>query len=193
MSQPAKKGRNMKRVYLPHNTSELIGPCIVNKHVCTDHARFHLQIARALHPTPMTSAREIDLLGETVENTSSPSCTNPVYFLEISQLSDWNETRSSKFREDLRQFLGIKHTFQLPPHVNDGTAKVETRKKKGRHTPTINICDDAHSRVRQELMIHSRNMAAWIREFLFQSERVSMSSKDYIDKLMESYMHDPCD
>ena len=60
--QTIANGKN--RPYLSTTQTELlIGPCTINEHVCTDHARFHLQIANALQPTTVKSSlREQQLL-----------------------------------------------------------------------------------------------------------------------------------
>ena len=102
--------------------NRLIGPCVKNIHVCTDHARFHLQIATTLQRTPMTSDRELELL---LGRGGSGSCTerenktvqvqkrlpNPVFFFEITQLSDTNETRNELFRDDFSYLFGVDGKF----------------------------------------------------------------------------------
>jgi hypothetical protein len=173
----------------------LIGPCIVNKHVCTDNARFHLQLANGLRRTPMTSARELELLGEPTLDPSIET-PNPVFFFEISQLSDSNETRNAQFREDFRQFLGVTEGFPAAPKVAPENTLLGARQRlKGgsRDKYRIDICDDAYASVRAVLMEHARNTAAWIREFFLYREDVSISSRDYVYELMETYLHDPCD
>jgi hypothetical protein len=174
------------------NATTLIGPCIVNKHVCTDNARFHLQLANGLRRTPMTSARELELLGEPTVDPSIET-PNPVFFFEISQLSDSNETRNAQFREDFRQFLGVTEGFPAAPKFPPQNVLFGAEKLLEGRKYRIDICDDAYASVRAVLMEHARNTAAWIREFFLYREDVSISSREYVYELMEAYLHDPCD
>ena len=190
--------RNSKLKHLPSNTSELIGPCLPNvtKHVCTDHARFHLQIARVLGnrgaqlPTEtIFSDREVKLLGVNANAISSIRAQrvhNPVFIYDMSQMADkTNHTRSAIFKENFRQFLGVQNTFPEVPTSNKGK---DSRRK-------IDICHDSHRSVRAVLMEHSRNTAVWIREFLLHSkdDNLFFSSKEYFEELLDTYNHDPCD
>ena len=183
------------RPYLPRNTTQLIGPCILNEHVCTDHARFHLHIANAVHATDMTTKRERQLLlGNkipsgvgTIHNnnnnnnaTEDPdrhttitdrNVTNPAFIFEIAQLSDSIETRNNVFREEMQHFLELQQAFPPAPRVAP-ESKLRQVRRRGRKAKAkvnaykIHICDPQHEEVRRVLMEHSRNIAVWVREYL---------------------------
>jgi hypothetical protein len=214
------------RPFLPtKNTAQLIGPCVMNEHICTDHARFHLQIANAIQPTSMKSSRERRLLLYDVIDTApgdveydgksitthdkfqmkllnsftdtNVSVTNPAFVFEVSQLSDPNATRNAMFRDDFRLFLGLTGPFPEAPWFTPesklvGGGRIGNVRKKNR---MIDICDAQHDPVRRELMRHSRATATWVRDFLLKEavDRIVISSREYVNELMEAYLQDPCD
>ena len=188
------KGRN----HLPPNTSELIGPCLPNvtELVCTDRARFHYYLARVMGKRSTLSAtpsdREVELLGVNASVVSSLRAKrgcNPILLFEIGQVEKTFDERERLWLEDIRKFVGVKERFKKIIHHKPqnvwGKENVQTK---------INICEDSHASVRSVLMKHSRNTAAWIREFLMNGDNnVMISNKTYFEELLETYDQDPCE
>lgn len=167
--------------------ASLISHCNANHHTCTANAKFHLQIAKALRRTPMTSEREVELLGEIVDS-STTKLSNSVFFFEFSQLFDPNEIRNVQFRQDFSDFLGLNQSF---PAASNISRENKTSRMGEQHR--INICNDEFANIRELLMRHAKNIAAWIREFFLDCEDVVVSSREYLNELLETYIYDPCE
>lgn len=183
---------------LPH-ASELIGDCIVDDHVCTEHSRFHYYLAQAFGRTPMNTSEELSLLfGDSKKGGPLPytfsrnPSPNPVFFYEVGQLADSNATRSEIFRRDLANFLGLRETFPKAPKVKPQHL-VRPRQQKERAPHTIkDFCLPEFRDVRKELLKNARDVADWIQHyFLSVDSHVVVSSPDFVRDLMQTYRHDP--
>lgn len=163
----------------------------------TAKGRFHRYIAR-LHKTPLTDADEMQWLESSNHQQEKPrlektmkKMNNPVFFLEMSQLADANETRSKLLRHDLQKFLGLKTAFP-----GDGIPKVRPTRKEIQENPLnvsrIDICDEAYLPVRTELMYISRNASKWLRNHFLLSDGVFVSSREHLVEILGGWMHDPC-
>jgi hypothetical protein len=175
--------------------NELIGDQLCGRHLCgptylsTSTGTFHKYLA-SLSKTPMTSTEELDLLTPFLpkrwRKVASP---NPIFFLELSQLGDTNQTRAAQFRRDLQKFLDLDQ--ELPPVPN--VRPIDRRSNVKKNVSNFEICSDNHIPLRTELMKISRNASIWFRDFFLQSEDVIVSSQSYLEELFESWMVDPCD
>ncbi|KAG7355028.1 sulfotransferase family protein [Nitzschia inconspicua] len=151
---------------------------------------FHRYLS-AMKKTPMTDPEEITLLSPFWNRnwniTHLPRMPNPVFFSEISQLSDKNITRRALFRKDLQTFLGLPSEFPPIRHVRpQGTDSGLNQDKR------INICDEKYAPVRAELMNVARHASLWLRKYFMESKSVYFSSGDFLDELLQKWMDDPC-
>jgi hypothetical protein len=150
---------------------------------------FHHYIAR-LKKTPLNTGREMGLLAPFggIENWGK-GAPNKVFFLEIAQLGDTNETRQSFFRKDMQEFLGLKRELTPMVHVRPGE---KNKKPSNANFTRLDICKDEYLPVRSELMRISRNASIWFREYFLKSEDVFVSSREYLVELLDDWMADPC-
>jgi Sulfotransferase domain len=166
-----------------HSRSE-VSPWILQ----TATGEFHRYLA-AMKKTPLIDPEEITLLSpfwnrdwNISRHTRMP---NPVFFCEISQLGDKNETRKAIFRKDLQNFLGLTTDFPPIPHIRPGNNVFNEDKR-------INICDEQFSPVRSELMNVARHASLWLRKYFMRREDVYYSSGEFLDELLQKWMVDPC-
>lgn len=122
---------------------------------------------------------------------SPPLVPNPVLLLETRQLGDTNETRSVQLLQDIQSFLGFKEPLQPIQHANSLTA-VKEKKRRRNKIPLLHICDNEYHIIKEEMMNVARNASTWIRTYFLKSPDVFVSSPDYFEHLMESWMQDPC-
>jgi hypothetical protein len=162
---------------------QLIGSCTLEMHgVCTDGSRFHNQLDN-LGKTPRSDPFEKKLLGSQRRDAHQvPRMRNEVFLYEISQLVDANQTRATQYRTDLKDYLGLRN--DLMPVVSPNTSKPKMK--------AMNICDAKYQLLRAELMQNAVEASTWISSFLLHSPGVYVSSPDYFNELLESWMEDPC-
>lgn len=148
--------------------------------VATDESKFHLHLdnlGKTSH-----SSDELKLLSWGNEKkVDLQRMRNPVFLYEVNQLRDTNETRAAMFSSDLKNYLSLKIDFQ----------PIST-KRGPKYTKAIEICESKHTNLRQELMKNSRESSTWIRKYFLSNPDVSVSSPDYFDSLLGSWMVDPC-
>jgi hypothetical protein len=183
-----------QRFLLKGRPNELIGDQQCGRRICgptflsTSTGTFHKYLA-ALSKTPMESTEELDLLNPFLPKkfikVASP---NPIFFLELSQLGDTNQTRAVQFRRDLQKFLDLDQELPPVPTVRP----IDRRSNVKKNVTKIKICSDNHIPLRTELMKISRNASIWFRDFFLQSEDVIVSSQSYLEELLESWTVDPC-
>ena len=141
--------------------------------------------------TPLADPEEIALLSPFRNRNWNISrvkrMPNPVFFSEMSQLSDKNETRRATFRKDLQDFLGLPTEFPPIPHV-----RPQGGDKGVNQDQRINICDHQYAPVRAELMNVARQASLWLRRYFMKSDSVYYSSGEYLDELLQKWMFDPC-
>ena len=156
--------------------------------------------------------RQLPNEDETDDDKNTPTTnTNPVFFMEMSQLSDEDEERSSNFRYDLARFLGLpnpntiipsKITKSMPNFNRDGN-KVDTDdddqaiKEEERKRHKIDICDARYQPLREELMSISRNASLWFRNYFMiygpKQGNVFISNYEHLHETFETkWMIDPC-
>lgn len=152
--------------------------------VCAWRANFHDFLAR-LGKTPLSSSTELKLLS--LGNHPVQSSVGPVFLYELSQLSE------VKFRQDLRDFLGL--TKDIPPFpVVDTSGRFDhvTAVKQRTAKEKIDICNREHDAIRSVLMEKATSASIWIRDYFLESEDVFVSNRPHFEAMVKSWMHDPC-
>lgn len=143
-----------------------------------------------LGKTQVDTAEERSLLEAFMHPTTSleniPLLPNPVFIVENSQLSDPDPGRRERLASDLQEFLGLPHP--LPSEIPK--ANTLARQRKG--VRPLNICLGENSMIRQDTLNVARKASLWIRRYFLQSSDVHVSSREYFETLLESWMHDPC-
>jgi hypothetical protein len=149
--------------------------------VATDEAKFHVHLDN-LGKTSHTSD-ELKLLTWGDEKPPRlPKLTNPIFLYEVNQLRDTNETRGSVFCADLANYLGLSTVF-----------KPMSTKRGPLYPKAIDICEPRYKALRLELMKHAKESATWIRRYFLRSPDVIVSSPEFFDRLMMSWLVDPCE
>jgi hypothetical protein len=188
---------NISQFPRPH---ELIGACGGHSfNTCTQKGEFGLFLRQLQKVPGLTEfeARMARAAGHTyAPNYTVPLLPNPVFLVEVQQLSDADETRRAALRTDLQTFLNLSTPFRMTEKVIHSTpgkdwrdASVQAEKDRYK----INICDAEHVSVRQELLRMARTSSAWIRNFLLPAATgVRVSSPVYFDSLLLGWRDDPC-
>jgi hypothetical protein len=188
---------NISQFPRPH---ELIGACGGHSfNTCTQKGEFGLFLRQLQKVPGLTEfeARMSRAAGHTyAPNYTVPLLPNPVFLVEVQQLSDADETRRAALRTDLQTFLNLSTPFRMTEKVIHSTpgkdwrdASVQAEKDRYK----INICDAEHVSVRQELLRMARTSSAWIRNFLLPAATgVRVSSPVYFDSLLRGWRDDPC-
>jgi len=164
----------------------LIGPCPMNSQgVCTDRARFHVNLAK-LGKTNWTDPEEQRLLHLTRKQQHITVVPNPLFLYDMDQLYDANAKRREQFRTDLKDFLGL--STPLPPL----TVPPSTHKK----FKALDICLPLYDELRAELIESGARASRWIRDFLLSmanENNVTISSPEYFESILRTWKYDPCD
>ena len=119
---------------------------------------------------------------------------NRVFLLEINQLADSNQTRQAMLRDDIQNYLGLEQAFpnSNPIHFIPGK-EWEQSIQEAKNKKKIDICEDEYSPVREELMYLAVMASRYVREVFLNLPDVYVSSRDYFEQLLETWMIDPCD
>jgi len=181
---------------LPH-PNKLIGGCFAgSKNTCTSKGNFAFDLMRMGKknyngPQPMTDL-EKEIVGRAKQNASEiPPMPNDVFFFDIAQLGDTNETRMEIFRKDVKEFLGLE--ADLPPLVHNKPGKKwNATIQAQKDALKINICDDEYMPVRTELMTMARRNSRWIREEFLDLPTVH-SSRQHVEEILLEWLEDPCE
>lgn len=175
------------------HTSKLTRGCpFGSQGVCAHRANF-ADFLSQLGKTPMSSTSELRLL--TLGLAPVKTRVGKVFLYDVSQLSESDDggIRSSQFRKDLKDFLGL--TADIPPFpVVDTSGKFDFLApiKKQIEKNMIDICTSEHTKIRAVLMEKARISSVWIRDFFLQSNEVFVSSGDHFIELLENWNVDPC-
>ncbi len=81
---------------------------------------------------------------------------------------------------------------KMPQHHARNSHPGKKVQHQARNNSTIDICNDEYFPVRQDLMDISRNASLWFRNYFLASDEVFVSSRDYLDQILEGWMIDPC-
>lgn len=167
-------------------------------HVSVFSGAFHRYLAK-LGKTSMSDTAERVLLSGTKqydasdnENEMSHPLENPILLIEMSQLSDHNETRTDVLKRDVERFLGLKSPLGPIPHQNKATHPTILTEETKEGLVPINICDSEHNPARNELMHIAKNASTWIQNWFLKSPSVHASSREYMDELLHAWHKDPC-
>jgi hypothetical protein len=174
----------VRRGYTMPPADSLIGNCPSNSHsVCTEEALFHLHL-NLLGKTNQTTAAEKKLLKPRPSKVPKLSpMHNQVFLYEISQLGDKDEDRAYKYRRDLGSFLGLKH--ELSPIIHEEESQ--------NYHYDLDLCEDRYRPLRRALMDIAKPASEWIRTYFIQSPEVVVSSPEFFNELLLTWMEDPCD
>lgn len=162
--------------------------------VCTNNANFHHFLARLLF-TPMNTTEELDLLGTGVRHSSYPFTGN-MFIMESSQIADDDPNRLQLFRNDLERFLGVEHNVLPDIALGEKQNAVSTSSKtkmKELGIRQMNICSEEFRPLRDILLQNGASASEWIKDYLLQSPRVVVSSKDFFLESIAKWKLDPCD
>ena len=123
------------------------------------------------------------------EHTTWPT-KNKIFLVETSQLVDQDWFRQQELMGDLQAFLGLKHGFKngIPPAHPAPKSDTQAIRDKRK----IDICHDQYKHLREELMQGARESSVWIRERFIHSQDVFVSSPDFFEQALMSWMEDPC-
>ncbi len=149
-----------------------------NRGVCTQKSYFHYGLSRIML-TPMNTTEELDLVDNN-DYSRHPNYRGNVFLLELGQLGDANNTRRGSFLNDLERFLGLELNSVDIPDRNKYNEKY------------INICDSKYQPIRDLLVEVGTKASKWIKEYLLQSPRVTISNPDHFLQLIEKWQRDPC-
>jgi len=149
--------------------------------VCAERANFHIHLSM-LGKTSMTDPAEIEVLQPNAKSIPRPM-SNKVFLYEISQLHDTNTFRMTKYRRDLSNFLGLQE--ELDPFGDSHSSR--------NHKYALDICLPKYKTLRRKLMGIARAASTWIRMYFMQHPDVLVSSPEYFDKLLLTWMEDPCE
>jgi hypothetical protein len=183
--------------FLKGTPNELIGSlkcCIRDpNYLSTSTGEMHKFLAR-LGKTPLSSNGEISLLAPFADeksNVSKPDFNqhvpNPVFLLDMHQLGDTNETRSMQLRRDLTEYLNLDKLLSPIPHI-----RPNSNKEKSQNVTKIDLCEEQYLPVKTELLRISRASSVWIRSYFLDADGVHLSSREYLEEILRTWMSDPC-
>jgi hypothetical protein len=97
----------------------------------------------------------------------------------------------------MQEFLGLHRELTPMVHVRPSDQKKKEKKKKPFNATTtfagkVDLCNNEYLPVRSELMRISGNASIWFRKYFLKSEDVFTSSREYLVKLLDDWMIDPC-
>jgi Sulfotransferase domain len=176
------EARRTSRNFLPP-PQNLLGRCNVYiKEVCTDRAQFHHAMS-LLGLTPMNTSAELALLNRTTtEHVVMEPTPQQVFLLEISQMDVSDSIGAETLRHELETFLQVDHIPAMPPYDS----------RYDRVEGEIDICGEEYAEVRQGLIQHGQQARQWMVEYLLQSNRVMVSSRQHFLEILETWTKDPC-
>jgi hypothetical protein len=130
------------------------------------------------------SASDISALGQrNMRVFMSPA---PILIYVEEMLGD--DIQEEYFRSKLQSFLELEHPFQKVPKSNSAQASPLNNAKE-----IINICDEKHKIVRNQLVTNGRHTANWIlNHFVKSSDVIIGGDAEYFRRVVESFAIDPC-
>jgi len=186
---------------MPHPNT-LIGACTKGKkNTCTERGNYAIDLMRmgktnANGPQQTTDIQE-QIFGRHRKRwfnvTEIVPIPNDVFFFDMAQLDDTDERRSRAFRHDVQKFLGLELELPEIPHFTPGKKYDNETVQAAKDAKKIDICDDEFIPLRAELMRFGRLNSQWIRETFVKLPGVYVSSPDYLNELIGSWMRDPCE
>lgn len=177
------EARRTSRSFLPP-PQKLMGRCKgYFKGVCTDRAQFHHAMS-LLGLTPMNTSAELTLLNRTVMtgHVIMEPIQPHVFLLDFSQMNVADSMQAETLRQDLESFLEVDHIPTMPQY----------ERLDDRVEGEIDICSEEYTEVRQVLIQHGYQASQWMVEYLLQSNRVVVSSRQQFLEILETWSTDPC-
>ena len=110
-----------------------------------------------------------------------------VFIYTIDQLEDSDEVRSSQFRGELQNFLGLTRRIQKIPRSNVNHFVGATK-----HPETFDICDDKYKALRSTLLRNAQITSEWIKTKLVNHPDVTTGGKDHFLQIIQEWKNDPC-
>ena len=169
----------------------LVGPCTsTSQGVCTDRAKFHVNLAK-LGKTSWRDSAEQELLHLTPAQQHLVVVPNPLFLYDVEQLYDTNVTRRAQFGRDVQHFLGL--TTPLPPLVPPVPST------RGPKPKALDVCQPQYQQTLRAPLVETGHRASrWILDYLLsddhgQSKNVTVSCPDYFRTILEAWRKDPCD
>lgn len=162
-------------------------------HVCTDRSQFHYFLGN-LGKTNISDPDENALMPvrfRSKDKRHVVNLPNKVFLYEVSQLSDKNEKREAQFLEDFQHFLHLREPIPSIIWFKPGK-KLDADQHKERTKRKIDICKEEYKELRSVLLNNAKSASEWIRRFFLKSEDVVVSSPEYFEELMDSWLVDPC-
>jgi len=196
---------------MPHPT-KLIGRCRRHMHhTCTEKANFAyhlLRLGKQQHwkqrsdsggmtmprtPTPLEE-RIVSRYKPSMYNlTAVPYLPNPVFLFDTGQIGDTNASRRATFRHDVQRFLKLDEDLPDMPHVRPGRDQRPSHVQRQIDEGKIRICDAEYEPVRRELLRLAQQNSEWIRGTFLDLPTVHVSSRPYLEALLETWVRDPCE
>jgi hypothetical protein len=162
---------------------QLIGDCTTESQgVCTARAEFHGNLAM-FAKTNLTDPEEWKLMRLRDKYQRITPIDNPIFLYDVNQLYDSNETRTTAFKADLRDFLGVK--ADMPEPVKEGKAQKPKFNK-------MDICEPRYEALRLELLDAGERASIWIIKYFMESDQVVVSSPDFFKEILQDWKVDPC-
>jgi len=190
------------------------------KILCSHMGAFHVKLFR-LGKTDMSSPEELNLLEPylsdddqdildytldrskrqvTVDDNNNnnnnnllPRMKNKIFFIDLRQMSDSNKTRATIFRKDLQSFLGLQHELSPIFRARPFKQLELIQSEESKQYKMKSICDRQYLPLQQELFPMAQKASLWIRQYFLKSPDVIVSSPEYLEELLETWMENPCD
>jgi hypothetical protein len=167
----------------------LIGGCHKGTNgVCTFRSNFHLFLNNLGKTANDTILRFVDSNYQKAINVIPTK--RKVFLYEVSQLSDRDEGRSLKLRQDLQSFLHLNQPIAPFIWFKPGLNHSDESVRQTIEMQQIDICK--HVEVKEELMKHAIQVSQWIIKHFIDAEGVVVSSKDFLRTTLDGWQIDPC-
>lgn len=175
-----------------HTTKLTRGCTFGSQGVCGHRANFADYLSQ-LGKTPMDSAKELDLLSMGLPPVKTP--VGKVFLYDVSQLSESEDgiIQSTRFRQDLKDFLGLSVDIPPFPRIDtSGRFNFLEPVKKQTEQDMIDICDSDHDKIRNVLMDKARIASRWMKDYFLESTDVVVSNRDHFIEILDGWNEDPC-
>ena len=110
-----------------------------------------------------------------------------IFIYDIDQLSDTSIERSHRFKNDVQDFLNLKHPIRNFPRSNINHFTGENK-----YPETIDICEAKYDDLRLQLTQNGRKTSEWIRSKFIDHNDVLVGGKGYFLDLIDEWGKDPC-
>ena len=199
---------------------KLVGPCMMGmKSTCTHKGNFAYHLLRLgkqniaydnnKHKSPFTMpdsdrrSLEHDIVNHykllSFNHTAMLPQPNPIFILDMSQLSDANTTRRLQLTRAMTNFLQLDTLLVDPattPRIKPGhviESEAVQADKTRRQVSLEQICSNPQDQaLKTELLRLARTSSVWIRLVFLNAPGVYCSDKEHLQSLLAEWMVDPC-